>query len=323
MSRTVVIAKTGEAEVLTLKDQDPPTPGPGDLIVRNAAIGLNFIDIYQRKGLYPVGLPAILGSEGAGAVESLGQSVENFSIGDRVAYITSGGAYAERTCVPSVAAAKIPDGVDADTAAAVFLKGLTVQMLVRQVHALQRGETALVYAAAGGVGSLLCQWANHIGARVIGVVGAPEKIDAARRHGAQEVINRRAVESIAAEVRRLTDNRGVDVVYDSVGAETFETSLDSLALRGMMVSYGNASGPAPAVAPLDLTRRGSIALARPSLFHFATPDRLPVMAEELFALLAENALKTPAPTVFALQDAAEAQRHLESGDSTGPIILKP
>ena len=256
-------------------------------------------------------------------MEAVGDGVEGVTAGDRVAYLTAQGAYADYTTVPAGMAAKIPGDIKDEVAAAIFLKGLTVQMLVRQIYPLKKGESCLVYAAAGGVGSLLCQWANNIGARVIGVVGSSEKTGLAKFHGATNVINRKEVDNIATEVRKLTNNHGVNVVYDSIGAATFEASLDSLAPRGMMVSYGNASGPAPAIAPLDLTRRGSISLARPSLFHYATPDDLPAMAAELFAAVADGVVKAPTPTAFPLADAAEAHRHLESGDSTGPIILKP
>ncbi|MEL7490168.1 MAG: quinone oxidoreductase [Pseudomonadota bacterium] len=323
MAAAIVMEKHGGPEVLVLRQEPDPTAGPGEILIRNTAIGLNFIDIYQRKGLYPVDLPAIPGSEGAGVVEAVGDGVETFAPGDRVAYISTHGAYAALTSAPAVMAAKIQADIKEETAAALFLKGLTVHMLVRQVYPLAKGDTALVYAAAGGVGSLLCQWANHIGARVIGVVGSAEKTGLAKFHGATNVINRKEVDNIAAEVRNLTNGKGVNVAYDSIGAATFEASLDALALRGMMVSYGNASGPAPAIAPLDLTRRGSISLARPTLFHYATPDRLPAMAEDLFSMLASGALKAPTPKTFALKDAADAQAFLESGESTGPIILKP
>jgi len=323
MAKAIILKEHGSPEVLSLEPSNSPDPGRGEIIVGNTAIGLNFIDIYQRQGLYPLALPGILGSEGVGIVEAVGDGVDHIKTGDRVAYLTTHGAYADYTNVPAGMTAPIPNDVKDETAAAVFLKGLTVQMLVRQVYPLRKGETCLVYAAAGGVGSLLCQWANNIGARVIGVVGSNEKTGLAKFHGATNVINRKEVDNIAAEIRKLTNNHGVNVVYDSIGAATFEASLDALAPRGMMVSYGNASGPAPAIAPLDLTRRGSVSLARPSLFHFATPGDLPAMARELFTAIADGWLKPPVPTAFPLEDAAEAHRLLESGASTGPIILNP
>ena len=313
----------GGPETFELREHDLPAPGPGELTIRHSAIGLNFIDIYQRKGLYPVSLPAILGSEAAGVVEDAGEGVNGFVRGDRVAYISSGGAYAEAANIPAGMAAKIPDNVSDDDAAALFLKGLTAEMLARQVFPLNAGHVCLIYAAAGGVGTLLCQWAHHIGARVIGVVGAREKAETAKANGADAVIVRGETEMIAAEVRKLTDGRGVDVVYDSVGAATFEMSLNALAMRGHMVTYGNASGPAPAISPLDLSRRGSLSLTRPTLFHYATPERLPAMAAALFDLVGAGVLKATITERFALVDAREAHRLLESGRSSGAIILKP
>jgi NADPH2:quinone reductase len=322
MPKAIVIDKHGGPEVFRLEERAETKPGPGEIAVENAAIGLNFIDIYQRKGLYPVSMPAVLGSEGAGRVAAVGEGVPQFRAGDRVAYM-GGGAYRERTTVAAGMAARIPAAVSDDLAAASFLKGLTAEMLVRQVFQLRAGHTALVFAAAGGVGVILTQWAAHIGARVIAVVGDEAKAALAKDYGAKDAIVRTKTASISGEVRRLTDNRGVDVVYDSVGAETFEASLDSLAMRGTMVTYGNASGAVPAIAPLELTRRGSLTLARPSLFHYATPDRLPAMADTLFSMIASGALRIPQPTVFPLTKVADAHRLLESGKSTGAIVLKP
>ncbi|GAB4532892.1 MAG: quinone oxidoreductase [Amphiplicatus sp.] len=321
--KAIVLKEHGGPDRLVLEERRERAPGPGELLVENAAVGVNFIDIYQRTGLYPVGLPAVPGMEGAGVVIAA-DGATGFAPGDRIAYLAhGGGAYAARATVPAAAAAKIPDGVDEETAAAVFLKGLTAQMLARQVYRLEAGRRALVYAAAGGVGTLLCQWAAHLGAEVIAVVGAPEKADIAARAGAAHVIVRTETDSISAKVRELTAGRGVDVVYDSVGAATFEASLDSLAMRGLMVSYGNASGPVPPIAPLELARRGSLFLTRPTLFHYATPDRLPGMAEELFDLLLKGVLRPAPPTVFPLEQAGDAHRLLESGRSTGSIVLKP
>ncbi len=268
--KSVILTAVGGPENFTLTETPGAAPADNHIRVRNKAIGVNFIDIYQRKGLYPISVPSILGQEGAGVVAEAGAGAP-FKVGERVAYLSGFGAYAEETIVDAARAALIPAGVSDDLAAASFLKGLTAEMLLRQVYALKAGQTALITAAAGGVGSLLTAWAAHIGARVIAVVGDENKIAAAKANGAHDVIDRRANPEMASAVRRLTDGRGVDVVYDSVGAATFEASLDSLALRGMMVSYGNASGPVPPVAPLELTRRGSLTLARPSLFHYATP----------------------------------------------------
>ncbi len=321
MSKAVFLNDHGGPEGFVLKDHDLPPPGFGQIQLRHCAIGLNFIDIYQRKGLYPVELPAILGSEAAGVVHAVGEGVSGFKPGDRAACLHSSGAYAERANGAATLCAKIPDGVSDEAAAAIFLKGLTAEMLVRQVYPLKAGETCLVHAAAGGVGTLLCQWAKHIGARVIGVVGAAEKESVARDNGADDVIIRTQTDNIASEVRRLTGGNGVEVVYDSVGEATFEASLDSLALRGHMVTFGNASGPVPAVSPLELMRRGSLTLTRPSLFHYATPDRLPAMAAALFEMVAKGALKPKIERSFPLGDVADAHRLLESGKSAGAIVL--
>lgn len=323
MAKTISFAEIGGPEVLTLTDAAIAAPAFGEVQVRNTAIGLNFIDIYKRRGLYPVPLPAILGEEAVGIIEAVGDGVCGYSPGDRVVYLAGGGAYAELSNTPGTSAVKLPDGVSSDIAAASFLKGLTVEMLVRQVFALQAGHTVLVHAAAGGVGTLLCQWADHIGARVIGVVGSVAKAALAKENGASEVIVRAETPDIAARVRELTQGRGVNVVYDSVGAATFQGSLDALAPRGHMVTFGNASGPVPPVAPLDLSRRGSLSLTRPTLIHYATPDGMPAMAETLFHHLENGALRPQISEIFLLDKAADAHRRLESGETTGAIILKP
>lgn len=323
MGTAVVIDRNGGPEAFRLEERADAAPGPGEIAVDNAAIGVNFIDIYQRKGLYPLSLPAVLGQEGAGRVAAVGEGVTAFKPGERVAYLSGGGAYARRTILPAVMAAPVPEAISDETAASIFLKGLTVRMLVADVFELDDSHTALVYAAAGGVGSLLVQWASHLGAEVIAVVGDDAKAPLARKYGANHVIVRSRTHSIAADVREFTGGRGVDVAYDSVGAATFEASLEALAIRGMLVTYGNASGPPPAVAPLELARRGSLFLTRPVLFHYANPERLPSMAADLFDMVETGALKPPAPTVFALEKTADAHRLLESGKSTGPIILKP
>lgn len=320
--KAVVLDAHGGPEMLRLEERPRPVAGPGEIVVDNRYAGLNFIDIYQRRGLYPVALPAVLGSEGAGVVAAVGEGVSGLAPGERVAWFGSGGGYAEASAVPAGMAAKIPGGVSNETAAATFLKGLTAEMLVRQVYPLKAGETALVHAAAGGVGVLLCQWAAHLDARVIAVVGTRAKAKVAEEAGATQVIVRDETPDIAGAVRAATGGRGVEVVYDSVGAATFAASLDSLAPRGMMVSYGNASGPVPPMAPLELARRGSLFLTRPTLFHYATPERLPAMAASLFDMLAKGALKPAAPKVFPLECAAEAQALLESGTTTGAIVLK-
>ncbi len=323
MGQAVFLDAHGEAENFRLRDHDAGEPGPGAIRVRNTAIGLNFIDIYQRRGLYPVTLPAILGQEGAGIVEAVGEGVTDFHAGDRVAYLSGANAYASETICSAGEAAKIPEDITDETAAAVFLKGLTAHMLVRNVFDLRAEHNCLVYAAAGGVGTLLTQWAANIGARVIAVVGSDEKAEIARTNGANDVIVRTRIDSISREVRRLTDGRGVDIVYDSVGAATFEDSLESLAILGHMVTYGNASGPVPPVNPLDLARRGSLTLTRPILFHYATPERLPAMAASLFTMIEQGALKPAVSHRFRLEQIADAHQLLESGDSSGAIVIVP
>jgi NADPH2:quinone reductase len=322
MMKELLLTAIGGPENFAIRETSPRAPGPKDIRVRNAAIGVNFIDIYQRKGLYPISIPATLGQEGAGVVVEAGAET-SFREGERVAYLSGGGAYAEEIVIDAGRAARIPHGLSDDAAAASFLKGLTAEMLLRQVHPLTKGETALVTAAAGGVGLLLCQWAVHLKARVIAVVGDSAKEAAVRETGVSDVIDRSSTPDIASAVRALTNGRGVDVVYDSVGKATFESSLDSLALRGMMVSYGNASGPAPAIAPMELTRRGSLTLARPSLFHYATPERLPEMAAALFDHLASGAVRPTIAATFPLSKGADAHRLLEAGKTIGAIILKP
>ncbi|MEQ8934601.1 MAG: quinone oxidoreductase [Amphiplicatus sp.] len=320
--KAIVLKEHGGPEGLELEKRESLKPGSGEIVVRNAFAGLNFIDIYQRRGLYPVTLPAVLGGEGAGVVASVGADVTGFKQGDRVAWYGGGGGYAAETLVPAGMAAKIPAGVSDEIAAATFLKGLTAEMLARQVYPLKQGDTALIHAAAGGVGTLLVQWAKHLGAEVIAVVGSKAKEAVAAGAGADHVIVREQTDDIAGAARAITKGKGVNVVYDSVGAATITASLDSLAMRGMMVSYGNASGAVPAFAPLELARRGSLFLTRPTLFHYATPGRLQEMAADLFAMLEKGVLKPAAPAVFPLEKAGEAQALLETGTTTGSIVLK-
>lgn len=323
MGHAVFLEETGGPEKLMYRAQELEPPGAGMLRVRHTAVGVNFIDIYQRKGLYPVSLPAILGGEAAGVVETAGEGVEGFAPGDRIAWLGAGGGYAQSANIPAIMAVKLPDVVSDEIAASTLLKGLTVSMLLQDVFALRAEHSCLVYAAAGGVGTLLCQWAREIGAHVIGVVGTPAKAASALENGASDVIIRSQTENISDAVRKLTNGRGVDVVYDSVGAATFDASLDSLAVRGHMVSFGNASGPVPPVAPLALSTRGSLTLTRPTLFHYATPDRLSGMAKELFDRIAGSVLKPRLGERFSLRDASGAHRALESGETMGAIVLTP
>jgi NADPH2:quinone reductase len=321
--RAIVLAAHGGPDALRLEERPAPSPSEGEIVVENQFCGVNFIDIYQRKGLYPVALPAVLGCEGAGCVVAVGAGVSNLRVGDRIAYLSTGGGYAEQTAVAAWRAAPLPAAIGADIAAASFLKGLTAEMLLRQVYPVTSGAKALVYAAAGGVGTILTQWAALLGVEVIAVVGNDEKAAAARRLGAAHAIVRTKTESISAAVREATGGAGVDVVYDSIGAATFADSLDSLAPRGMMVSYGNASGPVPSIAPLELGRRGSLFLTRPSLFHYATPERFAGMASALFELMESGRIRIDPPATFRLDEAAAAQAKLESGSTMGSLALKP
>ncbi|MCB2097097.1 MAG: quinone oxidoreductase [Parvularculaceae bacterium] len=320
--KEIVLTAVGGPENFSLHERPSPAPGSGELRIRNVAVGVNFIDIYQRQGLYPISIPCVLGQEGAGVVEEAGEGAA-FKPGDRVAYLSGVGAYAEETIVDASRAALIPDGVAFDIAAGSFLKGLTAEMLVKQIFPLRAGQIALVTAAAGGVGTLLTQWAAHVGAEVIAIVGGTEKIAAAKANGAAHVIDRKSAPDTASEVRALTRGRGADVVYDSVGAATFESSLDSLAARGMMVTYGNASGPVPPMSPLELARRGSLFLTRPTLFHYATPDRLGAMAADVFGNILSGVLRPVIAATFPLADVAAAHHQLETGTTLGSIILKP
>lgn len=316
--------RTGGPEVLDWVEVDRPTPGPGQVLVRNEAVGINFIDTYHRGGLYPVKLPSGLGSEGAGVVEAVGEGVTRFQPGDPVAYGSGPlGAYAEFHLVAADRAAKPPAGIDARTAAAAMLKGMTAEFLLLRCFPLQRGQTCLIHAAAGGVGSILVQWAKHLGATVIATVGSEDKAKVARGLGADHVILYGQAD-VAKEVRALTDGKGVPVVYDGVGAATFEGSLSSLARRGMLISYGNASGPAPAVEPLRLSRGGSLFLTRPTLFDYvATVEEYEASAAALFRVMASGAVKIQIGQTFPLAEARRAHEALESRATVGASLLIP
>lgn len=319
--RAIQISATGGPEVLTLRQVDTPSPGPGQILIRHEAIGLNFIDIYQRSGLYPVPLPSTLGMEAAGVVEALGEGVVRFKVGDRAAYCSNLGGYAEANVVQADRAVKVPEGIGSDIAAACMLKGLTSEFLARRIWPLKSGDTVLVHAAVGGVGLILCQWLKSLGVRVIGAVGSGEKLDMALAHGCAEAINSRE-EDVAARVRALTAGQGVPVVYDSVGATTFEASLASLRRRGLFVSFGNASGPAPAVEPLRLSRGGSLFMTRPTLFDYvATTEELDHAAAALFDVIASGAVKIEIGQRFALEDTALAHEALAARKTVGATVL--
>lgn len=322
--KAIRLQRTGGPETLQTVDVPEPAPGPGEIRVRHTAVGLNFIDVYQRSGLYSIPVPGGLGLEAAGAVEAAGPGVERFKVGDRVAYASGPpGAYAEAHVVRADRAVRVPDGVPDEIAGGCLLKGMTAEYLVRRTFPVEAGQTILVHAAAGGVGQILCQWAASVGARVIGTAGSPEKAETARRYGCAEVILYRE-EDVAARVRALTDGAGVPVVYDSVGAATFEASLASLARRGLLVSYGNASGPIPPFAPLRLSQAGSAYVTRPTLFDYtATLEELDASAAAFFDAVRSGAVKIEIGGRWRLDDVADAHRALEARETTGPQVLLP
>jgi len=322
--RAIQIEALGGPDVLRVVDLPKPTPKPGEILVAQAAIGINFIDTYHRTGLYPIKLPSGLGMEGAGLVEAVGDGVTRFKTGDRVAYASGPiGAYAEFHVVNAERAVKVPDGVPLTTAAAALLKGMTAEFLLRRCYPLQAGQFTLIHAAAGGVGQIMVQWAKAIGARVIATVGSEAKAEIARALGADHVIFYDH-QDVAAEVRKITDGLGVPVAYDSVGASTFEGTLGSLARRGLFVSYGNASGPAPAIEPGRLSRMGSLYLTRPTLFDYvATTTDLDDSAGALFQMIETGRVKIEIGQTFALADARLAHEALESRQTTGASLLIP
>jgi len=322
--RAIQIEALGGPDVLRVVDLPKPTPKSGEILVAQAAIGINFIDTYHRTGLYPIKLPSGLGMEGAGLVEAVGDGVTRFKAGDRVAYASGPiGAYAEFHVVNAERAVKVPDGVPLTTAAAALLKGMTAEFLLRRCYPLQAGQFTLIHAAAGGVGQIMVQWAKAIGARVIATVGSEAKAEIARALGADHVIFYDH-QDVAAEVRKITDGLGVPVAYDSVGASTFEGTLGSLARRGLFVSYGNASGPAPAIEPGRLSRMGSLYLTRPTLFDYvATTTDLDDSAGALFQMIETGRVKIEIGQTFALADARLAHEALESRQTTGASLLIP
>ena len=309
---------------MRVEELDPGKPEPGEAQVRHTAIGLNYIDVYDRTGLYPGELPSGLGREAAGVITGLGRKVRGFKVGDRVAYAHSKpGAYTEVRNVPAERLVKVPRGISDEQAAALMLKGLTAHYLLRRTYRVARGDAILVHAAAGGVGLLLCQWAKALGAKVIGVVGSDHKAELARANGCRHVLIL-GRDALATEVRKLTKGEGVAVVYDSVGKDTFMDSLDCLRPFGMMVTYGNASGPPPAISPLELSKRGSLFLTRPLLFNYiATRPALDAAARELFAAVKSRAVRVTIGQRYALRDAAQAHRDLEGRRTTGSTVLVP
>ncbi|HEY3533263.1 MAG TPA: quinone oxidoreductase, partial [Casimicrobiaceae bacterium] len=322
MAQAIRFQRTGGPEVLTLESVDVGKPGRGEVRMRNTAIGVNFIDTYQRSGLYPMQLPSGLGTEAAGVVEEVGEGVDWLKPGDRVATCTSPvGAYSTERNLPADKLVKLPDGIEDRTAAAMMLKGLTVQYLFRQTYPLKAGQTILFHAAAGGVGLIACQWARALGVTMIGTAGSDEKAALARQYGcAHTIVYTR--ENFVERVKEITNGKGVPVVYDSIGKDTFPASLDCLSPRGFFVSFGSASGPIPPFNIMMLSQKGSLYATRPTLFtHAANRESLNAMASELFGLVKEGKIKPDARQTFPLAQAAEAHRTLESRKTTGATLL--
>jgi NADPH2:quinone reductase len=321
MPHAIRIHETGGPEVLEWEEVQVGDPGPGNVRLRQEAAGLNFIDVYHRTGLYKHELPFTPGVEGAGVVEEVGPDVEDLKVGDRVAYAGPIGGYAEKRLIAADRLVKLPDAISSEQAAAMMLQGLTAEMLLRRVHEVSAGETILVHAAAGGVGLILCQWAKALGATVIGTVGSDEKAELARAHGCDHpIIYTR--QDFVSEVQRITSGAKVPVVYDGVGRDTFMKSLDCVAPRGMMVSFGNASGPVDPFAPGLLAQKGSLYVTRPTLFDYiARRDELEKAAAALFEVVTGGKVKVEVKQRFALKDAAEAHRALETRRTSGSTVL--
>ena len=324
MAKAVVIRQTGGPEVMEYVDIDIGEPGSNEARVKQAACGLNYIDVYYRNGSYPQSLPGGLGMEGAGIVEAVGPGVTHIKPGDRVAYAgRPTGAYADVRVMPASILVKLPDAIDFETAAAMMLQGLTVQYLFRRTFPLKGGETILFHAAAGGVGLIACQWARALGVTLIGTVGSDEKAALAKAHGCAHTINYNK-ENFVERVKELTDGKGVSVVYDSIGKDTFTGSLDCLAPLGMMVSFGAASGPVPPFSLNELASRGSLFITRPSLFTYtAKREDLDVMAADLFAMVESGKIKIEINQRYALKNVAQAHLDLEARRTTGSTILIP
>ncbi|MFE7224154.1 quinone oxidoreductase family protein [Nocardioides sp. NPDC057577] len=323
MAHAVRIEETGAPEVMRWMPVEVGIPGPGEVRVRHAAVGLNFADTYFRTGLYPAPLPNGLGVEGAGVIEAVGPGVTDFAPGDRVTYTGSPlGAYSTERVMPVDSLIRLPDNIDFETAAAMTMRGLTTAYLLRRIHPLQAGDTVLLHAAAGGVGLIFCQWAALLGVRVIGTVSTPEKAEVAKAHGCAEVILYRE-QDVAAEVRRLTDGAGVPVVYDSIGATTFHTSLDSLARRGLLVCFGTSSGPIPPINAMDLAVKGSVFVTRPALADYiADPAERAALAGELFDHVGAGRIRIEINQRYDLADCVQAHRDLEAGRTVGSSVFK-
>ena len=321
MPHAIRVHQVGGPDVLQWEEVEVGQPGPGEVKLRQDAVGLNFIDVYHRNGLYPQPLPFTPGTEGAGVIESVGPEIEGLKPGDRVGYAGPIGSYAEQRVIAADRLVKLPDSISTEQAAAIMLQGMTAEMLLRRVHQVKSGETILVHAAAGGVGLIMCQWAAALGATVIGTVGSDEKAELARAHGCTHPIVYTR-QDFAAEVDRITGGAKLPVVYDSVGPDTFLKSLDCLHPRGLMVSFGNASGPPDPIAPGLLAQKGSLFLTRPTLFNYiATREELEQSASALFEMVDSGKVKVEIKQRFPLREAAEAHRALEGRKTTGSTVL--
>ncbi|MEO7655373.1 MAG: quinone oxidoreductase [Sphingomicrobium sp.] len=321
MTHAIRVHAPGGPDVLQWEEVEVADPGPGQVRIAQQAAGLNFIDVYHRTGLYPQPLPFIPGVEGAGVVEALGEGIDGFAVGDRVAYAGPVGGYAEARLIDADRLVTLPDTISAEQAASMMLQGMTVQMLLRSVFPVTKGDTILIHAAAGGVGLIMCQWAKALGVRVIGTVGTEEKAELAAAHGCDHPIVY-SKQNFVTEVERLTDGEKLPVVYDSVGRDTFQRSLDCLRPRGVMVSFGQASG---AIEPFNigiLAQKGSLYLTRPTLFTYtATRAQLEQSAKELFGIIADGKVRIEVNQCFKLKDAAEAHRALEARETSGSTIF--
>ena len=322
MPHAIRIYENGGPEVMRLEEVDPGKPGPGEVQIRHTAIGVNYIDVYDRTGLYPVSLPSGLGREAAGVIRAVGRSGRGLRVGERVAYVfPSPGAYSEVRNVPAERVVRVPRGISDEQAAALMLKGLTAHFLIRRTYKVARGDPILVHAAAGGVGLILCQWAKSLGATVIGVVGSEAKAELAKKHGCKHVLIS-GRDELAPGVKGFTKGSGAAVVYDAVGKDTFMESLDCLRRLGMMVTFGNASGPPPPISPLELTKRGSLFLTRPPLFNYtASRAELEAAARELFAAVRAKKVRVVIGQRYPLARAADAHRDLEGRRTTGSTVL--
>jgi NADPH:quinone reductase len=322
--KAIRFSKPGDPEVLALEDIELPPPGPGQVRVRHTVIGVNFIDTYHRSGLYPVPLPSGLGLEAAGVVDALGANVQSLKTGDRVAYCSGPlGAYADANNVPADRVVKLSASVSEEVAAAALLKGMTAQYLLKRTHSVQRGETILFHSAAGGVGLIACQWAKHLGATVIGTVGSESKIALAKENGCEHVLNTRESDW-PRKLRELTGGKGVPVVYDSIGKDTWTGSLDCLQARGLMVSFGNSSGAVPAFELGILSAKGSLYVTRPTLAHYTRDaQELQAAADDLFEVIGSGAVKIAVNQRFKLAEARQAHEALHSRNTTGATVLIP